>query len=89
MKLDLQWSREALGDLKTLSQEIADRIIKKVVWFSAQKDPLNHATSLTGVYAGVYRFRVGDYRVLFEKNTAGQLVVLLILRVKHRREVYR
>lgn len=34
-----------------------------------------------------YRVRVGDYRILYEIDDAAQLVI--IYRVKHRREVYR
>ena len=41
---------------------------------------------LAGV-TGVYRLRVGDYRVLYEIHDAELLV--LVLAVGHRREVYR
>ncbi len=34
-----------------------------------------------------YRIRVGNYRVLYEIDDAAQLVI--IYRVKHRRDVYR
>ncbi|MEK7102456.1 MAG: type II toxin-antitoxin system RelE/ParE family toxin [Patescibacteria group bacterium] len=37
----------------------------------------------------MYRFRIGDYRVVFTANKEGNLVILLILRIAHRREVYR
>lgn len=89
MTFDLKWTVDAVRDLQALDSVIADRITRKIVWFVAQKNPLRHSDALTGIYAGVYRFRVGDYRVLFEKNATQQICILMILRVKHRREVYR
>ena len=44
-------------------------------------------SALKGELRGLRRLRVGDYRVLYEvQNDA---VVVLVLRVAHRREVYR
>ena len=42
--------------------------------------------ALTGA-AGVYRLRVGDYRVLYEIHDDS--VIVLVLKIGHRREVYR
>lgn len=36
---------------------------------------------------GMYRIRIGDYRVIYEVH--GHLLVILILRVGHRKDVYR
>jgi mRNA interferase RelE/StbE len=49
------------------------------------EDPLNHAERLTESELGSYRFRVGDYRVIFDLE--GDEIV--VLRVGHRREIYR
>ncbi|MEK7655759.1 MAG: type II toxin-antitoxin system RelE/ParE family toxin [Patescibacteria group bacterium] len=89
MRYEHQWTVDAVRDLERFDSNIADRITKKVSWFCNQNNPLRHAEQLTGQYKGVYRFRVGDYRTLFEKNERGQLVILMILRVKHRREAYK
>ena len=37
--------------------------------------------------SGVYRLRVGDYRILYEVHH--DRVLVLVLRIGHRREVYR
>lgn len=89
MKSSLLWSKDALEDLEQLPNPLGVRITKKVIWFSQQQNPLTHAEPLTGPYQGIYRFRVGDYRVLFQKDAQGQVSILKILRIKHRREVYR
>ena len=84
MMYEVRWSREALQDLRALERLIADRITRKMEWYCQQTKPLRHAEPLTGTYTGVYRFRVGAYRVLFEVDPRGHLHVLLVLRVKHR-----
>lgn len=42
---------------------------------------------LKGEYAGLRRIRVGDYRVVYEVQD--QELVVLVVRIGHRREVYR
>ncbi|MDO8530690.1 MAG: type II toxin-antitoxin system RelE/ParE family toxin [Dehalococcoidia bacterium] len=41
--------------------------------------------ALKGDFAGLFRLRVGDYRVIYARTNEGYLV----LRIGHRREVYR
>ena len=41
--------------------------------------------ALRGEFQGLYRLRVGDYRVIYARTDEGYLV----LRLGHRREVYR
>lgn len=89
MMYELQWTIDAMRDLHILDSKTSDRITKKVSWFAKQSSPLRHAQPLVGVYKGRYRFRVGDYRVLFKIDHDGKLQILMILLVKHRRDVYR
>lgn len=87
MKYEARWSEHALNDLRRLDLKLADRITIKVGWFCNQRDPLAFAKSLGGKLDDVYRFRVGDYRILFE-IMEDKVCVLMILQVKHRREAY-
>jgi mRNA interferase RelE/StbE len=50
-----------------------------------ESDPLRHAEKLTQSKLGSYRFRIGDYRVIFDLE--GEEIV--VLRVGHRREIYK
>ncbi len=88
MKFVARWSERALDDLRRLQPPFADRITRKIDWYCEQRAPLSFAKSLGGKFDDVYRFRVGDYRILFEMRD-GRVTVLMILRIKHRREVYR
>lgn len=44
-------------------------------------------STLKGEFFGLRRIRIGDYRVIYEINK--QELIILIVRVSHRREVYR
>lgn len=58
------------------------------LWPEAKlEDPRSRGKALTGNLAGVWRYRVGDYRILCDIND-GRLVILVV-DVAHRREVYK
>jgi mRNA-degrading endonuclease RelE of RelBE toxin-antitoxin system len=82
------YTAHARQDLKKLQQKTAQRIIKKIHHFSLQKNPLSFATHLTNSKLSQYRFRIGDYRVLFDADQRGNIYILYILKVKHRKDVY-
>lgn len=50
-------------------------------------DPRVHGKSLTGNMSGIWRYRVGDYRVLCEIRD--EELIVLALEIGHRRDVYR
>ena len=89
MNWQVVYSQKALTELNDLPRPIAQRIVKKIKFFSQQNNPLLFAKRLTNYSFGSYRFRVGDYRIIFDIDKKGKITILLILSVKHRREVYR
>ncbi|CAI4029947.1 hypothetical protein DNFV4_00367 [Nitrospira tepida] len=50
-----------------------------------EENPLAHAESLKDSDLGSYRFRIGDYRIIFDLQ--GKKIV--VLRVGHRGEIYK
>ncbi|EKD78678.1 MAG: addiction module antitoxin [uncultured bacterium] len=86
--VDVVYSAQARIDLKRLPKNIAQRIISKIYFFSQQEKPLAFAKPLRDFALGQYRFRVGDYRVIFDVDQRGVMSILLILRIKHRKDVY-
>ena len=66
-----------------MDKDQAERILAKIE--EQLPDKADRFPSLTGKFAGLRKFRVGDYRVIFAiiEDTA------LILRISHRRESYR
>ena len=86
MKYNVEFKPSALKDLKKLPINIQKRIAKKLDYILNQNEPLDYAVPLIGnSIAGDYRFRIGDYRVVFDlvKNK------LIIILIEHRRGVYR
>lgn len=75
----------ALRNIKKLSPDVRKRIMEKLDFFSATPAPTAFAEHLTNHEVGSYRFRIGDYRVIFdlEEDT------LVVLKVGHRREIYK
>jgi mRNA interferase RelE/StbE len=54
---------------------------------ATEADPRRLGHSLSGPLAGLWRYRVGDYRLVC--RIEGGRCVVLVLAVGHRREVYR
>ena len=86
--MDVIYSAHARLDLKHLPGTVAQRIIRKIHFFSQQHNPLTFAKPLRDFALGQYRFRVGDYRIIFDVDNRGEVHILLILRIKHRKDVY-
>lgn len=66
---------------------IAARVLDKLVEISQLEDPRSEGKALTGNLAGIWRYRVVDYRILCDIDN-GRLVVLAA-DAAHRHEVYR
>jgi len=70
-------------DLKRIGKDQADRILKKIEEELPEK--ADSYPSLTGKFAGLKKYRVGDYRIIY--SLIGDTI--LILRIRHGREAYR
>ena len=82
----VEFTDQAADDLAEITKTIAQRILDKIHWLSANCGSLMPA-ALAGDLAGIYKLRVGDYRVLYTlKNDARSVC---ILRIRHRRDVYK
>lgn len=83
------YTRSAFEDFKKLEKDIAKRIIKKLDYFINLKSPLKQAKKLKGFNIDTYRYRIGDFRVIFriDKKTK-KLIILVILKIAHRKEIY-
>lgn len=82
------YTRESRNDLRKLDLPIAQRIINKINFFLHQPNPLKFAKQLTNSDLGAWRFRIGAYRVIFDIDKKGDIHILMILRIKHRKDIY-
>ncbi|MCI5224769.1 MAG: type II toxin-antitoxin system RelE/ParE family toxin [Candidatus Electrothrix sp. AR4] len=76
----------AANDLKRLNKPVAQRVFSKIRWLSENFSSLS-PVSLTGQWSGVYKLRVGDYRVLYTFSKEKESITIHF--VRHRREVYK
>lgn len=81
--------KSAEKKLFSLEKQTAERIAKKIEYYSSTSDPLSEAKSLSGNMKGFYRYRVGDYRIIFSIDSKGNIRILTILEIDHRKDVYR
>lgn len=72
-------------DLKKVDKKTAGRILDKIDTVLV-KDPCRHGKQLKGALKGLWRYRVGDYRVLY--RIVDEAVVILVLRIGHRKNIY-
>ncbi len=83
MPYNIVYKKSVHRDLKKIKKTEASKIIDQL-----EKDLSNKPDSypvLKGQFAGLRKYRVGDYRVIYailEKN-------VLVLRIGHRRNIYR
>ena len=84
--LRIEWETSAVRDMRRLTARVRDRIVAKVEQYA--DDPASLANQVIALAGSPYRrMRVGDYRVIFmvEPDT---IAIMVILRVRHRREAY-
>ncbi len=88
MKYTVVFSKEALKDLKKLDKHTAALIIGWVRKnLEGCENPRAHGKGLTENLSGKWRYRVGDYRLL--ADIQDDKVVIMMLRVGHRSEIYK
>ena len=83
MKYRLVYTNRAARDIESLEAKTKERIRWQLARLS--EDPLRDAEKLMHSSLGSFRFRLGDYRVVFDLEGSE----IVILRVGHRREIYR
>lgn len=80
-----EFKKKAAREIDKLSPSIRKRILEKLRFYSAQENPLGFAEKLRDDRFGEYRFRIGNYRLLFDVENHK----IIILKVGHRRDIYK
>lgn len=83
MPYKILYTQTAFSDIKKLDIIVKKRLKKKIETYS--QNPVTHAKKMIHFSIGSYRWRVGDYRIIFdiEENN------IIILRIRHRIESYK
>lgn len=83
----VEYSSDAQDDIARFDKKTAKRILDKIDWYASEPDPLKFAKRLQDPRK-LYRFRIGSYRAIFTLID-GNVIILLVLAVKNRKEAYR
>jgi mRNA interferase RelE/StbE len=83
MAFDVIFSQRAAKEFKKLDRQIQKRIIEKLTEYAADEN-LIEAKKLINSKLGQWRYRVGDYRIIFDLSGKE----IQVLKVAHRSEVY-
>lgn len=79
------WDEKAVNDLKKIDKSLAKKIILKVDNFLA-KDPSKLGKPLTAEYKGLYRYRYGNYRIIYQ--LIEHKLIIIIVGIGHRSSIY-
>ena len=72
-------------DLKKIDKSIIKRILSRIETHLA-KDPKELGKPLKGEFQGYWRYRWGDYRVIYKISE--REILILVLRISRRKDVY-
>ena len=87
MKYDVEYSKTAVDNIKKIDSSTS-KIIRN--WIEKNlintENPRIKGKALTGDLKGLWRYRVGDYRIL--ADIQDDKIVILILDIGHRSKIY-
>ena len=83
MKYRLVYTKRALGDIEKLDIVVKKQISSKILLLA--KNPLKNAKKLIDFRLGQYRWRIGNYRIIFDIEESN----IVVLRIRHRKEIYK
>ena len=88
MAWTVEYADTAKGQLRKLDKQTARRIVDYMdARVAGSDDPRSAGKALTGPLGGLWRYRVGNCRVICEIQDG--ILRVLVVRIGNRREVYR
>jgi|YNPMSStandDraft_1061717.scaffolds.fasta_scaffold53068_2 mRNA interferase RelE/StbE len=78
---------EAQQDILRLDVSVQTRILDKLDWMGENAEFIRHQMLKGAEGYNCFKYRVGDYRIVYSLDMANKRLV--VLKVGHRRDVYR
>jgi mRNA interferase RelE/StbE len=85
MAYTVQFRRSARKELENIQRDTAERIIVAILKLTDEPRPQG-CKKLQSVQ-GLWRIRVGDYRVVYQIDDQGYIIIVEV--ISHRKDVYR
>ena len=83
----IEFLEEAYKEFKKLDRPVQEIIKNKLDKLAQNPETLkNNIKQLKGKYSGLFRLRVGNYRIIYKMDNKKLLIV--IVRIGHRKEIY-
>lgn len=82
---NIEWRQSAQKELKKLDKQVILRILETIEGLAENPYPSDSKKLHGAVHK--YRIRVGDYRIIY--CVLSEIVTIEIVRIGHRKEVYR
>jgi mRNA interferase RelE/StbE len=82
----IEFDPSALKDLRNVDRTWQQRILTYLDELRELPDPRLRGKALTGDLAGLWRYRIGDYRRV--RQLKDDVLVAQIIKIAHRRHVY-
>ena len=86
MNYKVKWNEKVVDDLKKIDKKQAGKIIDKIKNYLI-KEPVSLGKPLKGMFKGMYRFRIGDFRVIYTINEKDK--ELKVMAIGHRKKIYK
>ena len=88
MAWTIELTPQAERQLGHIGTAPASRIVKTLqARIATREDPRLAGQALVGEWTGYWRYRIGDYRVIAQIKD--EKLVIIVVRIAHRREAYR
>ena len=83
----VEYAESALRELRKLDRQVARRIVDFMdERIAAAEDPRSTGKALSGSLGELWRYRVGDYRIVCD--IVDQKLNVLVVRIGHRGDIY-
>lgn len=83
----VEFSAKAKKEFLKLDKPVQKQIQTFIIKLQNVQDPRSSGKALVGNFAGCWRYRVGDYRLVCYIEE--EKILITVLRIAHRKEVYK
>jgi mRNA-degrading endonuclease RelE of RelBE toxin-antitoxin system len=84
--MQFSFSESAKQDIEKLPKAFRLRLKAKIIYWQGADNPLEFSTRLVNYPGATHRYRIGTYRIIVLLKSDSEI---LVLRIRHRKNVYK